>query len=657
MKKKLILPILSILALASCKVNSDASISGDKTNLPSLAPSTFVDSDLVTLKEVAVKYDSEESLSFNNYLSNALNLPIYNDQTIIYNNKVFKIEGNDISFKGNYTPRIYQNEENSLADLISKDYNLSDIVYVKDCQTAYEITDNNLGLDFRMSNNLYARPIVNKGVINGSALGLKGDSNYDNAEIFINIFGSLEAYHINSLVLDGQSYQCNHRFSLWQAQNFNIIGNNSTLVVNNDYDDTKSAEFFFDIVDSSSILFSKLNFRYDFTRNVDQIKTQVGVHNSSNIEFADSSYILPDGLKELRDTNHEFTNLDLYQHWENVIIRGCTFTNLCDGEAGGCLWIRDFRNLGCKSCKVLNSSFYKVAHDEILAVFSSGPIDNVIIKGNSFTIPDDGASSSVMNFTLGTGSHHTNILFENNKVDACSTGGIFWCHGKNVVIKNNEIKAHLSKKAPGGNYRVVEAQSAANGDLNYVEEFSSNQLEVDSYNEDYSAQVHILHNVKKANNNTITVGIRSTDIFLNVDEILNNKITANSYINYVFYNVSDSVSGNEINLNALIGTVFRYYGISLAQNVLIERNSFKYTYEEQEGDSSCLIMLNGSRMNGFRIDFMNNTIYAKALAKKSRCLFYAPDDDNKQSSKFIDNQLDGVNINKNYLKNCEIQFE
>ena len=235
MKKKLILPILSILALASCKVNSDASISGDKTNLPSLAPSTFVDSDLVTLKEVAVKYDSEESLSFNNYLSNALNLPIYNDQTIIYNNKVFKIEGNDISFKENYTPRIYQNEENSLADLISKDYSLSDIVYVKDCQTAYEITDNNLGLDFRMSNNLYARPIVNKGVINGSALGLKGDSNYDNTEIFINIFGSLEAYHINSLVLDGQSYQCNHRFSLWQAQNFNIIGNNSTLVVNNDY--------------------------------------------------------------------------------------------------------------------------------------------------------------------------------------------------------------------------------------------------------------------------------------------------------------------------------------------------------------------------------------------------------------------------------------
>lgn len=68
-------------------------------------------------------------------------------------------------------------------------------------------------------------------------------------------------------------------------------------------------------------------------------------------------------------------------------------------------------------------------------------------------------------------------------------------------------------------------------------------------------------------------------------------------------------------------------------------------------------MLNGSRMNGFRIDFMNNTIYAKVLAKKSRCLFYAPDDDNKQSSKFIDNQLDGVNINKNYLKNCEIQFE
>ena len=71
-----------------------------------------------------------------------------------------------------------------------------------------------------------------------------------------------------------------------------------------------------------------------------------------------------------------------------------------------------FWQKGSKNCKVLNSNFYKIAHDEILAVFSPGKIDNVLIKGNNFTIPDDGTSSSVMNFTLGTGNQHSNISFE-----------------------------------------------------------------------------------------------------------------------------------------------------------------------------------------------------------------------------------------------------
>ncbi len=52
--------------------------------------------------------------------------------------------------------------------------------------------------------------------------------------------------------------------------------------------------------------------------------------------------------------------MDLYTNWENVIINNCTFNNLCDSEAGGSLWIRDFHGLGSKDCKVLNFHFIKL---------------------------------------------------------------------------------------------------------------------------------------------------------------------------------------------------------------------------------------------------------------------------------------------------------
>ncbi|UKI50901.1 MAG: hypothetical protein L6U99_06080 [Clostridium sp.] len=104
-----------------------------------------------------------------------------------------------------------------------------------------------------------------------------------------------------------------------------------------------------------------------------------------------------------------------------------------------------FHGLGSKDCKVLNSHFFKIAHDEMMAVFM-GIISDVLIKNNEFLVPDDGISSSVMNFTLGTGSNHKNISFIGNNVDACSTGGLIWAKGENVIINDNNLNVHLSKK-------------------------------------------------------------------------------------------------------------------------------------------------------------------------------------------------------------------
>lgn len=666
MKKKIIIPFLSIFALASCSVNinnsSTPSESTSEANASSSKPSATVnetskiDVDLLALKNIASKYNDKESLSFKNYLTNALNLPIYNDDTIIYNNKVFKIEDNDVYFVKNYTQGKHTNEEASIQALASKNYKASDIIYVKSCDTEFEIVEQNSGLDYALDNGLYARPKANNGVINGSSLGLVSDSSTDNALIFTNIFDSLEKYQINTLVLDGGTYLCKNRVGLNNATNLTIVGNDSTILVNDSYDDSTYGEFFFNITGSNNILFSKLNFSYDMTRSIDGIKTQLGVHETKNLEIVDSKYLIPDTVLAIQSKDREFTNMDLYSNWENVIINNCSFTNLCDSEAGGCLWIRDFWQKGSQDCRVLNSNFYKIAHDEILAVFSPGKIDNVLIKGNKFTIPDDGTSSSVMNFTLGTGSQHTNITFEENNIDACSTGGLIWAKAENLIVRNNEMKVHLSKKTTG-NFRVIEGQAQSGHPVNNVEEFSGNKLIVDSYLDDYSFQVHILHNINIVRDNEITVNLKSTDVMLDVKQASGNRIITNKYINYVFYNSSNSVSKNDITINDLIGTVFRYYGAALAQSVSINENNIKYMYEEKENENSCLIMLNDMKMQGFTIDFLKNNLYAKALNKASRTLFYAPNDDVKQSSSFKENVISGLNIKNNYLKNCEIEFD
>lgn len=651
MKKKIILPILTVLALTSCKVKIEKDPTSSNQTISTKIEE--VDQDLVYLRDVASLYNEDESLSFFNYLTNALNLPIYNDNTIIYNNKVYKIEGQDISFKEDYLKMNYSNEEDDISSLNTNNYQISDIVYIKNLDTAYEIVNDNLGLDIALENTLYARPIPYKGVISGNALGITPD--IDNSQTFINIFNSLKNYNINTLILDGKTYLCNNRISLNNQNDFTILGNNSTILVNDSYNDSTYGEFFFNITGCNNILFSKLNFTYDMTRSIDGIKTQLGVHSSKNIEILDSNYLIPNTVLTINNKDREFTNMDLYSNWENVIINNCSFKNLCDSEAGGSLWIRDFWQKGSKNCKVLNSTFYKIAHDEILAVFSPGKIDNVLIKGNTFTIPDDGVSSSVMNFTLGTGSQHTNISFEDNKVDACSTGGLIWSKGQNVIIKNNDMKIHLSSKGTG-NFRAIEAQATSDGNINFIEEFTENIVLVDSYLDNYNFQVHILHNVKNVNNNEMTINLHATDVMLNVNSIANNKIVTNKYINYVLYNVGGQIKDNQITINSLIGTVFRYYGQNLDANILIKKNNIKYLYEEVD-ENSCLIMLNGMKMMNYYIDFIENEFFAKSLNSKSRTLFYAPDDSDMQTSKFISNSTLGLNTKNNYLKNCEIQYE
>lgn len=593
-----------------------------------------IDSDLNYLNGIGDKYNAEETLSLNNYFANVIDRPIYSDNTFIYKEKIYKIANNKIKYVGKFTDTSYDNNVTSIEEL--KAYNLGDTIYVNETRCAYLITNINKGADIEISNELYATPLINNGVVSLRVFG-----KYDDYSIILNnLFKNINAYNISTLELDGDLI-CKNYIDFSGISDLIILGHNAKLIVDNSYLDHNYHEFFFNIYDASNIMISKMSFNYQVTRSINGIKTMLGVHKSKHLEFVDCSFDISSSVQN----NSEYTNMDLYTNWENVIINNCTFNNLCDSEAGGSLWIRDFHGLGSKDCKVLNSHFFKIAHDEMIAVFM-GIISDVLIKNNEFLVPDDGVSSSVMNFTLGTGSNHKNISFIGNNVDACSTGGLIWTKGENVIINDNNLNVHLSKKGTG-NFRAIE------GSINNIKEFSNNTINIDSLLDTYDFQVHILHNIDIVKNNKINVNMKVTDVLLGIDEVEGNEINLSMASEFVFYNIDTNVCNNIVNINNKVNAIFRYYGKDLENTVSIKNNEINYNYEEDINESSTFIMLNDLKMNNYMVNIINNKLYAKGCNKKSRFLFYAPADLN-QTSVIKDNEVGGFNESNNYFKNFNI---
>lgn len=593
-----------------------------------------IDSDLNYLNGIGDKYNAEETLSFNNYLANAIDRPIYSDNTFIYKEKIYKIANNKIKYVGKFTDTSYDNNVTSIEEL--KAYNLGDTIYVNETRCAYLITNINKGADIEISNDLYATPLINNGVVSLRVFG-----KYDDYSIILNnLFKNINAYNISTLELDGDLI-CKNYIDFSGISDLIILGHNAKLIVDNSYLDDNYHEFFFNIYAASNIMISKMSFNYQMTRSINGIKTMLGVHKSKHLELVDCSFDISSSVQN----NSEYTNMDLYTNWENVIINNCTFNNLCDSEAGGSLWIRDFHGLGSKDCKVLNSHFFKIAHDEMIAVFM-GIISDVLIKNNEFLVPDDGVSSSVMNFTLGTGSNHKNISFIGNNVDACSTGGLIWAKGENVIINDNNLNVHLSKKGTGS-FRAIE------GSINNIKEFSNNTINIDSLLDTYDFQVHILHNIDIVKNNKINVNMKVTDVLLGIDEVEDNEINMAMASEFVFYNIDANVCNNIVNVNNKINAIFRYYGNDLENSVSIKNNKINYNYEEDINESSTFIMLNDLKMNNYMVNIINNKLYAKGCNTKSRFLFYAPADLN-QTSIIKDNEIEGFIESNNYFKNFNI---
>ena len=658
MKKKIIIYTVSIIAFLAIAIVSI--IGGINTHNKKVLKQE--------LNNLIESYDANETLSYKNYLINSTHTNVTNNNgkyTFNYKNKQVTITEDKIVKISNTTVPKYDYSFDSVEDMVSSPkLKVDDIVYVKSYYKNKNIgggyytivnarDDNSYCIDLDLG--LVAQLKVYDKTIYVSQLGAYADGKTDDHTAIqqsIDLCGE----NIDTIIFDKGNYLCNDYIDIINVSNINIIGNNSTIIVNDQFNTVDTGEFFFNVYGSEDILISGLNINYDFNQQMRGIRTQLVINASDNIELYGCKLTIPKSLREVSQVG--YTNIDCYSDWHNIIINNCTFTNYCDCEEGGGMWIRDLHNKGCDNIKVVNSSFTKVAHDEILAVFM-GQISNVLIKNNTFNVPDTGLSSSVMNFTLGSSSsvQAENITFSDNTIDASSTGGLIWSKNtKNLVVKNNNIKTRLSSKADGSNtqshFRVFESQSNSDGVTKKINSIENNTIEVYSYLDTYNFQYKIFSNINNVKSNNITIYPKVTNIFIGCDNVINNKVTNNSDVEFVSYNTTTKFSNNSVILKGYTSCMFRWYGYTLNKMITCSNNSINYQYVESE-KSSCIVMINNTKFVSNTIDFNNNLIAGTTLSPQTRQLFVVADDEKEQQFLFKNNIVTNY-PDRNYVVNAQI---
>lgn len=621
------------------------------------------------LLSVIKNYDENKSLSFENYLTNTLNTPVSKDNEkyyFVYNKKNVCVSQSEVlSIENIKTNEGLAFSFESMEDLKNcKELKVGDKIYLKSYYKSnykgagiYDVVENNSDNDIcvELENGLFAKLEIKNSAVSVNQLGAYGNGSQDDSNAINNAIILCKEKNIQNLTFENGTYLANDYINIFEIDGLKILGNNSTILVTDNFKNSDSGEFFFNVYKSSNILINSLIIKYDFSKTMRGIRTQMVLNTTTNIEIFHCEFLIEKSMRETSECG--YTNFDCYSNWHNVIINNCHFVNLCDNEDGGGIWIRDLHGKGSDNIKVIQSEFYKIAHDEILAVFM-GKIKDVLISGNTFTVEDDGESSSVMNFTLGSGSSSQaeNITFEHNKIKTCSTGGLIWSKNtKNLVIKNNEISIILSKKADRTNtnnhFRVFEALANSNGELSKIELIENNVINVYSNIQNYLFQFKIFNNVKNVYNNNINIHTPVTNIFINCDNVTNNSVNSNSSVEFVSYNTTQKFNENNISISARTNCMFRWYGFSLENEITCKSNQINILFADTE--DCCVVMINGSKLNNNLIKFETNTINAISTGKNSRILFVAPDDDNQQFY-FKNNSITGFPENKNYIKNTTI---
>ena len=443
----------------------------------------------------------------------------------------------------------------------------------------------------QLDNGLYAELHVINDTVSVNQFGAYGDGEHDDANA---IQLALNSKYSN-IVFESVDYRIKSLLRIKNSNTF-LIGNNAKIIYGNDFvwSDNSCAIY---IVGSNTRHISNIGI-YGITLYEDTIVSErenvmVRIEYAENLDFYNTNII----ATNVKENNRKVTNIDLKEYWKNINIIGCELINLTDGNVGGNIWIRAGKE-GTGNIKMEKNYISKSCHDETIAIFGNGEINNVIIQENEFKIDETNVtvkSSPIIN--IGENMNKlTNVKFLNNNLDIKAGSLLFWIsNSEDVKINNNSINFENISGNPYMQY--------------FKEEESANNVEI--ANNDIAIKgegilrAYIFDSIDNIENNKINVKIDFCSIFKDCSFIKNNEII-----------IDNDLNGNDYS------RVFEYRKDCLKDiNVMNNKIKMKRTVDEKVVQLRLFSFFN-TKLNDKIVRIENNEISSENMQKDSFYIFF-----------------------------------
>ena len=478
----------------------------------------------------------------------------------------------------------------------------------------------------QLDNGLYAELHVINDTVSVNQFGAYGDGEHDDANA---IQLALNSKYSN-IVFESVDYRIKSLLRIKNSNTF-LIGNNAKIIYGNDFvwSDNSCAIY---IVGSNTRHISNIGI-YGITLYEDTIVSErenvmVRIEYAENLDFYNTNII----ATNVKENNRKVTNIDLKEYWKNINIIGCELINLTDGNVGGNIWIRAGKE-GTGNIKMEKNYISKSCHDETIAIFGNGEINNVIIQENEFKIDETNVtvkSSPIIN--IGENMNKlTNVKFLNNNLDIKAGSLLFWIsNSEDVKINNNSINFENISGNPYMQY--------------FKEEESANNVEIA--------------------NNDIAIkgeGILRAYIFDSIDNIENNKINVkidfcSIFKDCIFIKNNEIIIDNDLNGNDY-SRVFEYRKDCLKDiNVMNNKIKMKRTVDEKVVQLRLFSFFN-TKLNDKIVRIENNEISSENMQKDSFYIFFQEMQDNTPQVIYMkNNKFDFFNQRGDYKNLTEYKI-
>ena len=478
----------------------------------------------------------------------------------------------------------------------------------------------------QLDNGLYAELHVINDTVSVNQFGAYGDGEHDDANA---IQLALNSKYSN-IVFESVDYRIKSLLRIKNSNTF-LIGNNAKIIYGNDFvwSDNSCAIY---IVGSNTRHISNIGI-YGITLYEDTIVSErenvmVRIEYAENLDFYNTNII----ATNVKENNRKVTNIDLKEYWKNINIIGCELINLTDGNVGGNIMIRAGKD-GTGNINMEKNYISKSCHDETIAIFGNGEINNVIIQENEFKIDETNVtvkSSPIIN--IGENMNKlTNVKFLNNNLDIKAGSLLFWIsNSEDVKINNNSINFENISGNPYMQY--------------FKEEESANNVEI--ANNDIAIKgegilrAYIFDSIDNIENNKINVKIDFCSIFKDCSFIKNNEII-----------IDNDLNGNDYS------RVFEYRKDCLKDiNVMNNKIKMKRTVDEKVVQLRLFSFFN-TKLNDKIVRIENNEISSENMQKDSFYIFFQEMQDNTPQVIYMkNNKFDFFNQRGDYKNLTEYKI-